>query len=674
MKRLTILLITLCLCSGVFAKKMKCPYKWGKVSKEELQMKVYDKDTSANAVVLADVGSTTFTYDNDKGFCLVFSRYQRIKVLNKKGDFVADFKIPLYNSGSDKEEISSLKARTYNFVNGKIVKTKYKKDSRSLKTIDKNNKEYEFTMPEVKEGSIIEVKYKTRSPFIYNLQSWQFQFGIPVVWSEYTVGIPEYFHYNPSMFGFNKLTNRETYQRQESFSYNYRSSPQAGGRIETYKGTEEYKTNYTRMIMCEIPAMKKEKYTTTLRNYLSKIKYELSFTNYPWSTMKSYSNTWESINQKLLNNENLGHRLKYTGFLSNDTKEITKNCKSDNERMEKIFEFIKSKMKWDEYNSKYSDGLKKAYKKESGNSADINLLLIAMLRKAGISSDPVILATRGYGLVHPSHASMTSFNYLIALARIDGKEYYMDATEKHIPINILPFRCLNDGKARIISKSHKGWANIPLNKFYSERNHIEISLEKNGDIAGKYNSSKSGYAALSFRSKYIEKKDPEDEYIKNFEKNVSGITIDSANISDIKDVNKRISITTAFTLSSEESSENVIYINPLLFEQIKDNPFKNKKRLYPVDFGYKSNIMNVVRIKIPEGYKVESVPENKALSLPEKSGRFIYNISLSNGMINLTTILKITKKTFSPQDYEALRMFYNLIVEKNTEKVVIKKV
>ena len=116
----------------------KAPVKFGDVSKEELLMTTYDKDTTAPAVVLADFGESSMIYRQNVGFTLDFERITRIKILTKDGLQWGDFSIPLYNNGSADEKLTGLRAVTYNLEEGKIVESKLKNESIFEENVDMN--------------------------------------------------------------------------------------------------------------------------------------------------------------------------------------------------------------------------------------------------------------------------------------------------------------------------------------------------------------------------------------------------------------------------------------------------------------------------------------------------------------------------------------------------------
>lgn len=173
----------------------KSPVKYGKVTAEDFDLSKYTFDSSASAVIISDVGNSSFI-GNDKGwFSLNFKRQQRIKIINKTGFEAASITIPLYFNGKAEEKLENLKAVTYNLENGKITETKLESSAVFKDKLSKNIVLRKFTFPAVKEGSIIEYSYNVESDFLDNLQHWTFQHDYPCIWSEYEVRIPQFFGY-----------------------------------------------------------------------------------------------------------------------------------------------------------------------------------------------------------------------------------------------------------------------------------------------------------------------------------------------------------------------------------------------------------------------------------------------------------------------------------------------
>ena len=195
----------------------KSPLKFGKVEPADFDVNI-KFDSGAGAIVIADIGKSTFEGNNKGYFSLVYKYTRRLKIINKNAFDAATNKILLYSDGQNEEKLSDLKGFTYNLENGKVVTTKLESNSVFKDKLDKNYTTRKFSMPAVKEGSIIEFSYTITSDFLFNLQSWNFQDEYPVMWSEYQVEIPEYFRYAILSQGYNEMF----INKADSYNSNFR--------------------------------------------------------------------------------------------------------------------------------------------------------------------------------------------------------------------------------------------------------------------------------------------------------------------------------------------------------------------------------------------------------------------------------------------------------------------
>ena len=167
---------------------------------------------------------------------LGFERITRIKIFSKDGLDWATFSIPLYHDGGDNEKVSSLKAVTYNLENNKIVESKLKSDAVFKEKVNDNYDMMKVTLPNVREGSIVEITYKVNSDFYFNFQDWEFQSTIPIRWSEYRASIPEFYNYDKYMQGYIPLVVNE--EKEVPAIITLTSKDRSGGSTEFYSGQD----------------------------------------------------------------------------------------------------------------------------------------------------------------------------------------------------------------------------------------------------------------------------------------------------------------------------------------------------------------------------------------------------------------------------------------------------
>lgn len=651
--------------------------KFGKVSKEELAMEVYSKDSAASAVILFDKGKSYFKYSEHDGWYIQFERHLRVKVLTKEGLDYANFEIPLYHEGLNEEKLTGFKAATYNLDGGKISKEKM----RARETLrDEKNKFIDLVkvpIPAVKEGSVFEIEYGVKSQFFYNLQEWKFQHLIPVMYSEYDVSIPEYFYYNKLTKGYLPYANYEENRSQDYYEYRYSEHPSyySKNKTTTFKSERiTYDVFTYNFLVKDAPAFEFEDYMLTHENYISQVKFELSHVKFPGSTRQSFSRTWETINKELINSSHFGGQLKNGRFLSDEIEKMNALSDDPAAKLVMIYNYIKNNYRWNNIYAIETEGsLRDVYKEKSGNIAEINLLLTLMLREAGFKADPVIISTRGHGLTNLVHPSLSQMNYIIAHVNLDGKSILLDASNLYCLPGMLPPRCIND-RGRLISENDSKWIDISAQYPYSVTvfSNLDLSSEgTKGNISMKYD----GYAAYNFRKQYANV-DKEEELIKEKEKDNPGLTIGDYEFSKIDSLHQPVEIKYLdIVMENSEEMGDIIYFTPVLIDQTTQNPFKLPKRDYPVDFTYPYNYTYTYSYKLPEGFTIDELPKSEVFYMPDKTASYQYIINKGvNNTLQIMINFKIDKRQYLPDEYEALKEFYNTIIRKESEQVVLKRI
>ncbi|MCX6233857.1 MAG: DUF3857 domain-containing protein [Bacteroidetes bacterium] len=656
------------------AFSQKSPMKYGKIVPEELKMTVYSQDTNASAVVLGDFGKSYFEYSEQDGFQIKFEHHTRIKIFNKNGYEWANVRIPLYHDMTSREKLTSVKASTYNFdEKGKIAETSMKKNAVFTEESSSNWDNCKFTLPGIADGCIIEYEYTIISDFMFNLRGWQFQSAIPIIWSEYMVTIPEYFTYNLSSRGYEPFFINEKTRVPGSINYTVKTETQEGYAVNRTSQIEtiNFQSNRYRLVTQNVPALVEEPYMTTINNYFTSIEFELANIQYPNSARKDYTQTWEAINELLIEDEDFGLQLNRKGFISETVESLISGINNPREKMRVIYDYTKTHYKWNNEKSKYvTTNIKEAYDKGTGNVADINLALAVMLRQAGLNAEPAILSTRDNGILHPAHPSLTQFNYVIVAVNINDTSYLLDATEPLCPANLLPYRCLNFN-SRIISEKGSKDLDIKPNNKYSETVIAELKITPDGTVAGSYIIDLDGYAALNRRKEITAEVNIQD-YIEKLQNDHPGLTVTKYSFENLDNVYSSLRFNSEITLTGlAQGFSDRIYLNPMLIDQEKINPFKLEERKFPVDFGHPFEINYVVRIEVPEEYEAEEMPENANVTLPNSGGKFIYNITKTGNIYQLTSKYTVDRTLFLPGEYPVIKEYFNQIVTKQSQQIVL---
>jgi hypothetical protein len=644
--------------------------KFKKVTQEELELKKSSIDSLAKAEVLYSGCEVTFEYNQQKSRFEIVYRYQkRIKIFD--GDFtdISDFSIRYYKgeNNSNSEKISKLEAYTFNLDGKKITKEKVSKKNIYDEESNKFYNVRKFAFPAIKDGSILEVKYTLRSHYIFNIDEFYFQENVPVQYSELNISTPEYFNYNSNAKGVIPLdvASKKGYN---SYRYSYtvdvgnRLSPKMERRNEKVDFIEN-KSSYT---ATNVPAIKNEPFVYSMDNYRSSIGHELLYTNFPRSSIKYYTKTWDDIAELLNDSKNFGSQINAKYKQHNELIEQVSNM-GPNQKIETIYNSIRDQYTWNGYfAATTNDGIKDLIKSGTGNTAEINLLLVNLLQKAGINALPMVSRSRSSGFLNISNPTFSQLNYVMVAIENEGSYIYLDATDKNLTVNTIPRRALN--LKGILINGKKGTEISMQNPNNGKENRIYTLSIEDQNLKGVYQQTLGAYFAFSTRSIYDTETDLR-ESLNSEQRSFSNIMVEnySNKNEDIK-VKSEI-IATGFV----QNVEDKIFIDLQICDDEFINPFKAEERNFAIFYNSTYTNVDMFKLKIPEGYKIESIPENLNIATPEKLITVRINFIELSGEVVMTKKTKLAQTIISPEYYHAVKMVYDQVEAKMKEKIVLAK-
>ena len=533
-----------------------------------------------------------------------------------------------------------------------------------------------FTLPAVTVGSIIEFSYEINSPFP-SIGDIDVQYDVPINHQDILVEMLEYFMYNVFMnpeamyqvaFDKEKINGNVTVAnaRQDIGDPNY--VPGSNSRSQKLATTDEVIGIQTK----GVPALVDEPMIDDIDRYRAKLIFELAGTRFPKETLKYFSNTWESVANDINKNKNFGDQLIRTNFYRSDLEKVMVDVNSEKQKLIDILTFLRSKVKWNGYYGKLTqDGVKTAYNDGSGNVAEINLLLVSMLRSAGFNADPVLVSSKNNGI--PLFPTQDGFNYVIAQVELTGKNYLLDATEPFTFLNVLPKRAAH-WQGRVIKKngvSH--WVSLSASNDSQDITVINAIIE--GGWINKVDVKQRLTQQEAFQARNNYANATKENTISQLQDDYTGLKINTAEIQNIYKLDQPVNI--EFEGMYSKGTDVVgdkVYITPLLYKSISENPFKLESRLYPLDLDHPIVNKTIVNMSLPEGYEVESIPESVMYSFNDGMGTYSFIVKQINNVISTIATFKLTSNFILPKDYPSYRSYYMSIVEKNGEKIVLKKI
>lgn len=661
MKTLLVIL-SLFITGQIFSQEMELAF--GEISSEEMQMKRYEKDQDAKAVVLYDKGKSIF-FEMENGYDIRFTRHRRIKVFDKSESQHAEVSIPYYMDGYGKTEtVKSIEAVTYHTVDGELTQKKLDPSAIYEERINERRYNKKFVFPDVQDGAILEYRYVLETPFHLNLPDWTFQDEIPTIYSEYQVSMIPFYEYVFFVQGISKFDYQNSVAAKETRSWG-NVSKSYGQNVGSGVEFQDYVHTY---VLKDVPAFKDESYISSVNDYIIKMDFQLAKFHSPRGGTTDIISTWPALNEALLKHERFGKYLKSSAKVAKKVlkDELNVGSMDDKQKAEQIIAYVKNNFEWNGFYVKYaSQSAGDFFDKKSGNVAEINLFLIALLNEAGINTAPLILSTRNHGKI-PSDYPFDHFtNYVIAVVNTDPP-FLADGTEAFLPYNKLPLRCNNE-KGLIVEKGDEPkWISLNNNTFSLETNIINMVLDTaTADVIAQVSIQNTEYEAFESRKLFQD----DATKIKAFYEGSIG-EIKRLKTTGYERHGGPYSINFESAYETEQLGNNIV-IKPFLNLPLSENRLTQKKRTYPVDFIYPWENKFESRLKVPEGYSLTALPEG--LELENELAEIKLNYALVDGVLMVQGNYKFKESTYVADEYSRIKHYLDQIVKHFNQPIVLEK-
>ncbi len=697
----------------------KEPVKWKDISMEEMEMSQYEPSPNASAVVLFDYGKRYFDINSNGKYLFFFmERIVRIKILKEEGIKYAHIQIPFHDIQCEKyqsENNIEFRARSYNLdKNGKIVSTRLKFKNAQFRDSTNCYRIVEFTIPNVKAGSVIEYKYKIPTLRMIYPKSWFFQKDIPVKYSEFRLYVPNDFQYMVSS------QNVEYFDIQDAQYYSKDILKQG-----TFHNTDaehfDLSGKVFRFAMKDVPAFdckgfiyKPEDYMAKLNIHLLRIQqrnqseewkrltYPLMITtnNYYYTKTPEQRRTipypagyihligdWEKINANMLKHHRFGMPLKLPWKDKGALLRITDHQKTDKQKMLDIYNYLRKEMKWDSTYLIYVDrvfdpflgkmyskisgkfvnerSLRKPFEAKTGSNIEINFILIHFLRRMGLKADPVLISTRDNGMIDTNIRDVDQFNHLIVRTIVDQEDIYLDATDSLRPYNFLKKNSIGVAGFLLNENKHE-WVTTDNKSITRKIITSDVKINENGTISGTVKNELNGYDALDIR-RNIAEKNPESEIVST---GIKDTQTSGMQFKNIENTDKNLIINAEINIPYKNSGK--IELNPQIDLKFNEDDFMESIRKCPVELDYPFDYHYFVKISYSENYKPE-YPDNLELKMFADKIQFVYKIENKDGVLTLTINYALRKNQFPADAYSKFAIFIDKISSKLSEKITFIK-
>ena len=626
--------------------------EYGKIDKADLLLKECEYDKTAGAYKLLSLGDVDYEMVNGK-FNIVNDRRVRIKILNEEGLKKAHVAIQFYNNSGYKA-IKDITAITYNLDNtGNIVTSTMSKDSIKPKKINNKLAEVSFNMPDVKVGSVIEYEFSYVEKSIANIDEWYFQDDIPTRFSLYNVAVPYMFKFETSVYAYqeieqqNSVTNQNATFRKDKLAY--------ASAVKTY-------------ILRDVPALEKEPFMGSVKDYLQRIAFRLTQVEYGNGEKEEVNSEWPKVTKDLLDDADFGVQLKKKLTRTKKLDDTLSNVTGDYNKMAVIYEYVRKNIKWNGDESVFaSKEVSQVWDKKLGNSADLNFALIILLRDADLHAYPLLVSTNENGMVNTKDPLLRHFNVTMACVIIDGKKYILNAADKYNMPNLVPSNVLaNNGF--IVDKEHGGFITLSAESGASKNEVSVVAIITSDDTLRGTASIKSYAYAKDAELKRLQ---GENDTLETFyTRSYDGMKIHCSDFTNLEMDTVALQQEFDFSMPLTTLRDNKAFtLN--LFQGFDKNPFEAEKRKTDIDYNYKRSYTIVGAIEIPDNYQIKEIPKNTRINMSDSGIVMERIVKIEKNSLDFRITLDITNTLYEYKSYPLLRDFYNKLYSALAEQVVL---
>jgi len=627
--------------------------KFGKIGLEDRKMMSLPSDTTAEAYVLHDELSLAFIQDPDGRPMLKEYRHRRLKLFTAASFDRADIEI-IYSRENNR--ISKLRAAIH-FPDGgaqKLAKSDFIRER-----YDDDRDIYKFTFPGVREGATIEYSYVQTDKNIVIPSRYFFQESIPVRWAEYKALIPSYFNYVSLSTGAN--------------DYNINKVAAVNG----YFGGDNINTTDIHWAMKDLAAYDIQPYVNNFGDYLPQVRMQLQSVQYPGRPPQKVFSDWKETTTDLDGWADFGksYRIKSnSNKVWKDVEPLLSGKSSETEKAQEIYNFVTGKISWDgNYRWTAERTPNKVYDAAQGSSGEISILLLALLKQAGITAKPLLVPLRNGGEPIEIYPLLNQFDHLMVLATLDGKEMILDPNSIHRPMG-LPRRSALNHRAFVADPENPHWTDVETS-IAAKTVMVDIALDEEGVGEVGLKSRLQSYYGFSAREQMDEmENDNEFPMVGEILENFPETELISKEVQVQEDESGPVNINMKLKVPMGQAVDDYLYLQPILFHVLNEGLADVEQRLYPVDFGHPSQERYIANITLPEGYVVDELPKSQRITSQDKALSVTFAAEdKGSGLLSLNFTVAIRRTVFKANEYAGLRELFRNIIELQETTIVLKK-
>ena len=590
--------------------------EWREVTPAELQMKTPKVEADADAeAILWEVRVDDSSTDG-----LGLSHYVRVKIFTDKGrEEFSKYDIE-YRGGS---RIKDLEARVTNPDGSVVFLTKEDVMEREVvKASGVKIKAKTFALRGLEVGSIVEYRYRE---VIENAEADMrlvFQHNIPIETISYFV----------------KPFSGERSMRYQKFNV-------GDTRFE------KDKSGFYKATMTNLPALREEPYmlpVDEIRAWMY-IYYTSDTSRDPQQYWKGISNSfYEASKSSLKGNEEV----------KNAADNAVKGASTDEEKLKKLYDYVKTEIKNISYSTNVTDEERKAVKNtktpgdtlkiKMGGSGDIDRLFGAMAKAEGFDARLALSGNRSELFFNPNITNVGLMLGSSSIAVMVGNDWrFFSPGEYFTPFGMMGW--VEEGQTALVTDPKELiWKKIPMSDAEKSvaKKTGKFKLLDDGTLVGEATIEYTGHYAMAkklddFRDSASEREKALRQWVKT---NILGTAeVESFSIENVNDPDKPYIYRFKIHVPDYASKTGKrLFFQPNVFERSSHPQFTANTRKYDVCFNYPFLESDEFTIDFPSGFSLENADAPQPIK--DSSG-----ISSHVSLLSVTPDKKtlIYRRTFS---------------------------
>ncbi len=629
---------------------------------EELKMTSDPKAPGASAVYLdyEEVANDPLHYQ---------STYARIKVLTEKGKELSTVALP-YLKGTTK--ITAIKGRTIHPDGTVIPLTVKPEDLMVVKNGEEQIERKVFTLPSVEVGSILEYRYDLNyDDNTYSSPQWEIQRPYFVHKAHYQF-TPQR-NFMPSGTAYTAVTNFDLADSRGRVVHSLIWWPHLPPGVKVQASVNgSYSVDVS-----DVPAAPDEEWMPPIQSLLYRVGFYYTFAHDP-------SDYW--VSEVKLWSKDVDHFAEPSKEIKAAVDGLISPSDSDLDRAKKLYDAVQALDNTDYSRKKSESEMKQLKLKEAkhagdtwaqknGDSEDIAMLYLAMLRAAGLTAYAIKVVDREQGIFDPTYMDLDQLDTTLVVLSTGGKEIILDPGQKMCRFQTVNWR--HSAATGISQSAQVGtFVTTPI-QLYTDNATLRtglLTLDAHGGITGQIQIIMTGQEALRWR--HAELRNDDAEVKKQFDRELEqrvpeGVEAHVDHFLAMNDPDSNLIAVVKVNGSLGTATAKRLLLPGFFFESRGQLPFVNEeKRLEPVDMHYGDRVTDEITYDLPQGMSVEGAPQDAHIPWPNHAV-FIVKTQSDPGKIVIADTLARAFTLAKPEEYQDLRGFYQKVAAADQGQLVL---